>query len=450
MLDFTQDSVKIKKNIIDVASYICKRAKHYNATDASVDILYSQGFDLAVSAGEVSSLDFRDGYNISFTVYFGKKSASMSTSDIKLEQLDKYIAKLCNDAHYLEADPYAGLPCKDRLATDIRNLDLYHYSNVAIAEHIEMAKAAEASALNVDSRIKQCEDINISVTQSSSVLANSHGFIGAYDYSSYNSSCILLANDLDGSMHRDHDYTVARDPSKLINIEEVSLNAAKKVLARIGARVIPSQKARVLFAPNMAKYLVGVFLQAVSGGRLYRKASFLNDMLGQQVFPAGIDIVDDPSLIAGIGSSPFDAEGVLTVTRHLVQDGVLQGYLLSSYTARALGMESAGNAGGAHNVSVKGGSDDHAQMLKRLGTGLYVTEMMGQGVNLVNGDFSRGAFGYWVENGEIKYPVHGVTIASNLKTMFASIEAIGADIDDRGGIHSGSWLLPEMAIAGNK
>lgn len=448
MLDFTRDGIEVKKNIVDIAAYICGRAKYYNATDASADIVYSQGFDLAVSDNKVSSLEFRGGYSISFTVYFGKKSASMSTSDIQLAQLDRYIAQLCSDAHYLEADPYAGLPVKDRLATTTKDLDLYHYSDIAIADYIDMAKQAEANTLGLDARIKQCEDINISVTQSSAVLANTHDFVGAYDFSSYSSSFSLLANDPSGGMHRDHDYTIARDPKKLINIEEIGQNAAKKVIARIGAKTIPSQAARVLFAPPMAKYLVGVFLNAVSGGRLYRKASFLAGMLGKQVFPRGINIIDDPSLVAGIGSSPFDAEGVLTLTRHLVKDGQLQGYLLSSYTARALKMESTGNAGGAHNVIVEGGTDNHKQMLNKLGTGLYITEMMGQGVNLVNGDFSRGAFGYWVENGEIQFPVHGVTIASNLKTMFSSIEAIGPDVDNRGSIHTGSWLMPEMSVAG--
>jgi PmbA protein len=449
MLNLTQDNLAVKKNIIDIAAYICKRAKHYNATDASVDILYSQGFDLAVSGGQVSSLEFRGGYSISFTVYFGKKSASMSTSDIKIAQLDNYISQLCDNAHYLEADPYAGLPAKNRLATTIQNLDLYHYSDIAIADHIAMAKQGEKFALGIDPRIKQCEDINVSVTQSSFVLANTHDFIGTYDFSSYSNSCSLLANDPSGSMHRDYDYTLARDSGKLATIETIANNAAQKVIARIGARVIPSASARILFAPTMAKYLVGVFLQAISGGRLYREASFLGSMLGKQIFPQGINIIDDPSLIAGISSSPFDAEGILTVKRHLIKNGELQGYLLSSYTARALGMEATGNAGGAHNVIVEGGLDNHKQMLKKLGTGLYVTEMMGQGVNLVNGDFSRGAFGYWVENGEIKFPVHSITIASNLKTMFSSVEAVGADIDARGGIHTGSWLLPKMTIAGS-
>lgn len=447
MLDLTQDGA-VKKNIVDIAAYICERAKYYNATDASADIIYSQGFDLAVSDGKVSSLEFRGGYSISFTVYFGKKTASMSTSDIKLSQIDKYIAQLCNDADYLESDPYAGLPVKDRLATITENLDLYHYSDIAIADYIAMAKQAEANTISLDARIKQCEDINMSVTQSSVVLANTHDFIGAYDFSSYSTSFSLLANDPSGSMHRDHDYTIARDPKKLINIELVGQNAAKKVLARIGAKVIPSQNTRVLFSPSMSKYLVGVFLNAISGGRLYRNASFLGGMLGKQIFPKGINITDDPSLAAGMGSSPFDAEGVLTLKRHLIKDGQLQGYLLSSYTARALNMESTGNAGGAHNVIVEGGPDNHEQMLKKLGTGLYVTEMMGQGVNLVNGDFSRGAFGYWVEDGEIQFPVHGITIASNLKAMFSSIEAVGADIDNRGSIHTGSWLLPDMSVAG--
>ncbi len=449
MLDFTKEDIAVKKNIFDIAAYVCKRAKHYNATDASADILYSQGFDLAVSDGQVSSLEFRGGYSISFTVYFGEKSASMSTSDINLTQLDTYILQLCNNVHYLEADPYAGLPAKNRLSTTTKNLELYHYSDITIEDYIVMAKQAEKVALSFDPRIKQCEDININVTQSSFVLANTHDFIGAYDFSSYSNSCSLLANDPSGSMHRDYDYAVSREQRKLANIEDISRNAAQKVITRIGARNIPSASARILFSPLMAKYLVGVFLQAISGGRLYRDASFLGGMLGKQVFSSIINIIDDPSLAAGIGSSPFDAEGISTIKRHLIKNGELQGYLLSSYTARALKMESTGNAGGAHNVIVEGGVNNHKHMLRSLDTGLYVTEMMGQGVNLVTGDFSRGAFGYWVEQGEIKFPVHGITIASNLKDMFSSIEAIGADIDVRGSIQTGSWLLPNMTIAGS-
>ncbi|MBT4885465.1 MAG: metalloprotease PmbA [Legionellales bacterium] len=437
-----------QQGLLDLTDYICERALYFKATAASVTISNSEGHDLSFADGRVESLEFKGGYDISVSIYMGKKIASFSTSDSRRSILDSAISSLCNKITYLEEDPHVKLPEQDLLAYDYKDLQLYYPWDISIPEQIAYLKECEMSALAVSSKIKQCESVSLNCSSGYLLFANSHGLRAAYSNSYYNLSISLLASDKNRSMHRDYAYTLARNPAAMASANDVAVEAANKTLARIGARSIKSQKSRVLFSPRTAKSLIGCFLHAISGGSIYRRVSFLQDCIEKKVFSDFVNIIDDPFIIAGIGSSYCDSEGVATAKRPLVKDGVLQGYLLNTYTASQLGMRSTGNAGGAHNVCVDSSSGDLQHMMKELGTGLYVTELMGQGTNMLTGDFSKGVFGYWVVGGVISHPVHEVTIAANLKNIFRDLVAIGSDVDVQGAVRTGSWLVEEMTIAG--
>jgi PmbA protein len=334
------------------------------------------------------------------------------------------------------------------MADRLPDLDLSHPWELEANQAVELARRCEAAALAHDPRIRNSEGASVSTHRKLRVFGNSHGFVGGYPSTSHSVSCVVLGQDGD-DMQRDYWYTAARDWRALEDVADVGRKAAEKAVCRLGAGKMATRKAPVLFAPELARGLIGHFVGAIGGGAQYRRSSFLLDAKGEQVFPAAISLIERPHLRGALGSAPFDGEGVATRERELVIDGVLDGYLLDSYSARKLGLVTTGNAGGVHNLVVQGHMLDPKTLLRKLGTGLLVTEMMGQGVNPVTGDYSRGAAGFWVENGEVTRPVHEITVAGNLRRMFLGIVALGDDVDRRGAIHCGSMLIDEMTIAGD-
>jgi PmbA protein len=359
------------------------------------------------------------------------------------------VEKACDIARYTAEDECSGLADPEELARIIPDLDLDHPWDLAPEQAVETARACEAAGRVVDPRITNSEGASVSSHRGVRVYGNSHGFLEGFPSTSHSVSCVLLAQSGD-DMQRDYWYASARDARELESSESIGRKAGERAVARLGARKIGTQKSRVLYAPEVARGLIGHFLGAVRGSSQYRKSSFLLDSSGQQIFPSFVELRERPHIMKALGSSPFDGEGVATRDRDLVTDGVLQGYILGSYSARKLGLKTTGNAGGTHNVLVesKTGGMEIGALLRELGTGLLVTELMGQGVNGVTGDYSRGASGYWVENGVQAFPVHEITIAGNLKDMYKNIAAIGNDVDVRGGVRVGSILLSEMTIAG--
>ncbi len=426
---------------------ILGEAARRGASSAEAAVSYGSGLSVSVRLGEVETLEYQRDRGLAVTVYFGTRKGSASTSDWRPEALRDTVRAACDIARYTAEDDCAGLADPERLARDIPELDLYHPWAIDAEGAIRLARDCEAVARGFDPRIANSEGASVNTHQGLAVYGNSHGFVGGYPTSRHSLSCSVIARDAAG-MQRDHGYTVARDPAELEGFEAVGEEAAGRALRRLGGRRLGTCEAPVLFAPEVARGLIGHFLGAIRGGALYRRASFLCDALGQPVFPDWLMIREAPHLPKGLGSAPFDSEGVATVPRHLVRNGVLEGYLLDSYSARRLGLATTGNAGGIHNVIVEPGDDDFDALLARMGTGLWVTELMGQGVNGVTGDYSRGAAGFWVEDGVPASPVQEITIAGRLRDMFRDVQAVGRDVDVRGNVRCGSLLLGRMTIAG--
>jgi PmbA protein len=426
------------------------RARGLGATQAEADVSLQKGLTTTVRLGEVETVEYQRDRGMGITVYFGRRKGSASTADLSVKAVAETVEKACDIARYTAEDDCAGLADPEELARDIPDLDLDHPWALSPEDAVETARACEAAGRSVDTRITNSEGASVGSHRGVRVYGNSHGFLAGYPSTSHSVSCVLLAQTGD-DMQRDYWYSSARDARDLESAEVIGRKAGERAVARLGARKLSTQKARVLYAPEVARGLIGHFLGAVRGSSQYRKSSFLLGAAGSQVFPAFVELRERPHIRKALGSSPFDGEGVATRDRELVQDGVLQGYVLGSYSARKLGLKTTGNAGGTHNLLVesKTGGVDYAQILKQLGTGLLVTELMGQGVNGVTGDYSRGASGYWVENGALAYPVHEITIAGNLKEMYRNIAAIGSDVDVRGGVRVGSVLISEMTIAGD-
>jgi PmbA protein len=429
-----------------IAAQVCESASGSGAS-ASVSISYTAGHDLAVANSEVESLEFKGGLSLDINWYYQNKYISYSGSNVDEVRIRKAVESLQKKINFLEEDKFSGLPDANLLAFEYHDYDLYYDWSDDTHRQIELAKECEDYALSYDSRISQCESVNLSANKSYYLQVNTLGLNASYISSYYSMSCCLLTKDKDGSMHRDYDYTMSRNPKNMSSVITIAENSAKKTISRLGARTIKSQKSRILFSPRMARTLVSCFLSAISGSNIYRKSSFLCDYINKDIFPDFVNILDDPTIKGALASSYFDSEGVATIRKYLVKDGCLKSYLLSSYSARKLGLQSTGNAGGSHNVCVSKSCNDN--MIEKLGTGLYVTDMMGQGLNILTGDFSKGVFGYWVENGKILFPVHEVTIAANLLDVYKNLIAIGNDIDEEGSIHTGSWLVETMTIAGN-
>ncbi len=423
-------------------------ARERGATAAEAGVGVSTGLSVTVRLGEVETLEYQRDRSLGVTVYAGHRKGSASTARLTPGAVEETVAKALSIATFTAADEYSGLPDAALMAAELPDLDLFHPWEIDAPAAIELAQRCEAAGLASDPRIRNSEGASVSTHRKLRVFGNSHGFVGGYPSTSHSVSCVVLGQS-NGDMQRDYWYTAARDWRALEDAEEVGRKAARKAVERLGAGKLSTRKAPVLFAPDLARGLIGHFVGAIGGAAQYRRSSFLLDARGQQVFPEAISLVERPHLRGALGSAPFDSEGVATRERELVVDGVLDGYLLDAYSARKLGLVTTGNAGGVHNLVVQGHMLDPKTLLRKLGTGLLVTEMMGQGVNPVTGDYSRGAAGFWVENGEIARPVHEITVAGNLRDMYRAIVALGDDVDCRGAIHCGSLLIGEMTIAGD-
>jgi PmbA protein len=445
-----------QEQLRQLAEDVLRYAKQKGASDAAVQISEGNGLSVSVRRGNVETIEQNRDKGVGMTVYLGEGRAvrrgHASTSDFSEASLRDTVAAAYDIARFTAEDDCAGLADEDMLEREPKDLQLYYPWPIAADEAIALASRAEAAAFAVDKRVTNSEGAGVHAQQAHFVAANSRGFIGGYPYSRHTISVVPIAGRGAG-MQRDDWYSSARDWRRLAEPESVGRYAAERALARLNAKKLDTRKCPVLFEAPLAAGLLGAFVQAVSGGALYRKSSFLLDTLGKQVFADHVQILEDPHVIGAVGSSPFDEEGVKTRRRDVVRDGVVQGYFLSTYSARKLGMQTTGNAGGSHNLSMTStrteAGDDFAAMLKKMDTGLLVTELMGQGVNYVTGDYSRGASGYWVEGGVIRYPVEEITIAGNMKTMFEQIVAIGADTLVRGTKQVGSVLIESMTVAGN-
>lgn len=430
-----------------VVQQLLDEAKQQGASAAEAAFSVDNGLSVSARLGEVETIEFHCDQGIGVTVYFGQQKGSASTNDVSADSLKETVQAACSIARYASPDEYAGLPLPEQLASEFPDLDLNHPWAIDAEQAISLAIECENTARQFDKAITNSEGASVNSHQGTRVFGNSLGFLQGYQSSRHSISCSVLAGTGD-AMQRDYWYSVARNAQLLESAQSVGERAAQRTLARLNARSLSTRQAPVLFAPEMASGLIGALIGAISGSSLYRKSSFLLDSLGSQILPDFVRIHEQPLLIGGLGSSSYDAEGVATQTRDIVSDGILRSYLLSTYSARKLGMQTTGNAGGVHNLTVEPGQLDFAGMLKLMNTGLLVTELMGQGVNRVTGDYSRGASGFWVENGVIQYPVEEITIAGNLKTMLRNLVAIGTDVDLRGNIRTGSILLEQMAIAG--
>lgn len=423
-------------------------AKQNGASAAEGSASFSSGLSVTVRLREVETLEYHRDQGLGLTVYFGQRKGSASTSDISIAAVEETVRRACGLARYGEEDDCAGLADPARLARNIPDLDLHHPWSLEPHQAIELATECEAAALDHDERIRNSEGATVGTSSGCRVYGNTNDFLAGFRDSSHSLSCAVLA-EADGGMERDFEYTVSRNADDLVGPVVVGREAAAKAVKRLGATKLDTRKAPVLFPARLARGFFGHLLGAISGGSLYRKSTFLLDSLDTQVLADFVTIDERPHLPAGLASSPFDDEGVATVDRRLVDAGVIKGYILGSYYARKLGMESTGNAGGIHNLIVSDTGHGFTDLLAEMDRGLLVTELIGHGVNPVTGDYSRGAVGFWVENGEIRFPVAEITMAGNLQDMYRHIVAIGNDVDLRGGIRTGSVLVEEMTIAGS-
>ncbi len=422
-------------------------AKSHGVDQAEVAASQDIGLSATARLGDVENLEYTNDRGIGITVYKDSRKGNASTSDITEEAIREAVAKACSFAELTAADEFAGLADADLMCADIRDLDLDHPWNLDADAAIALAIDCEHAGRAVDNRISNSEGATVATNRGVRAYGNSHGFVGSYARTSHSITCVLLA-EADGVMERDYHYTAARCADDLQDTAEVGQLAGQKTVRRLGARKINTTRAPVLFVPELARGFLGHAMSAIAGGAQYRRASFLLEAVGEKLFPDFVNIQERPHLGRGMASAPYDSEGVATYDRDIVTDGVLRGYILSSYSARRLGLESTANAGGAQNLIVPGGGKDKDQLIREMDTGFLVEELIGHGVNGVTGDYSRGAVGHWIESGEVQYPVHEVTIAGNLRDLYPRIAAVGDDQDLRSGIRCGSVLVEEMTIAG--
>ncbi|MFC3033000.1 metalloprotease PmbA [Pseudoalteromonas fenneropenaei] len=435
---------EVKQAVAEVLAH----AKSLGATAAEAAMSSTSGLSVSTRLGEVDTIEFNQDGGLGISLYVGNHKGSASTADLSPQALRSVVEKAIEIAKFTSDDPCNGLAEETLMAFDYPELDLYHPHAISPEQAIELCQAAEQAALNFDPRIVNSDGASFASHQGLRVYGNSYGFIAGFPRTRHTLSTSVIGKDGE-QMQRDSAYTISRQFNALKAAEAVGIEAAQETLAKLNSRRIGTQKVPVLFRAEVASSLFGHLVSAVGGGALYRKSSFLLDSLGTQVFNPCVTILERPHLLAGLASSPFDSEGVKTQDRDIVLGGELQTYLLASYAARRLGMQATGHAGGIHNWLVQATEPNLAALLTQMGTGLLVTELMGQGVNPVTGDYSRGAAGFWVENGEIQYPVSEVTIAGNLKEMFNNIVAIGGDIETRGSIQTGSVLVAQMQVAGH-
>ena len=441
--EFTHSADTLKQITRDVLAY----ARERGATAAETEASEGFGQGVTVRRGEVETIEYNRDKGVGVSVYIGKQRGHASTSDFSAQALRDTVDAALSIARLTASDQFAGLADADLLATDTPELDLYHPWSIDVEQAMELARSCEDAAFAADPKVSNSEGASVSVQQSHFAYGNSNGFLGGYPSSRHSIVCAVIAGK-DDSMQRDDWYTTARSAADLDAATEVGARAGKRAARRVGARKVATAKVPVLFEAPVASGLLGHFVAAVSGGSLYRKSSFLLDSLGKPVFASNVQIHDRPHIPKGLASGPFDDEGVATRSRNIVQNGVLQGYFLGSYSARKLGLRSTGNAGGNHNLSMDSTDGDLPDLLKKMGTGLLVTDLLGQGINMVTGDYSRGAAGFWVESGKISHPVQEITVAGNLKDMFRNIVAIGSDVVVRGSRQCGSVLVEGMTVAG--
>ncbi len=425
-----------------------EEATEQGVDQAEVAASHDLGLSATARLGDVENLEYTNDRGLGITVYKNQCKGNASTSDISPDSIREAVLKACAFATYTAEDPHSGLADADLMCTEVRDLDLDHAWALDSADAIAMAIDCEKSGLEHDARINNSEGATVATNRSARAYGNTHGFVGSYTKSSHSMSCVVLAGD-SGDMQRDYYYSAARDPGDLESTRHIGEMAAQRTVSRLGAHKIKTTKIPVLFTPELARGFIGHAIGAIAGGAQYRRASFLLDAVGEKIFPDFVSILERPHLPKGMSSASYDGEGVATYDRDIVTDGVLASYVLGSYSARRLGLQSTANAGGTQNLIVPGNSGDLESLIKEMGTGLIVEELIGQGVNAVTGDYSRGVVGQWVENGEIKHAVHEVTIAGNLRDLYQRIAAIGNDPDVRGGIRCGSLLVEEMTVAGS-
>ncbi|MCW7761762.1 metalloprotease PmbA [Photorhabdus luminescens] len=445
-MKITDQIAEQRKQLENAVSQALELAKA-GCDAAEVAVNKTTGISVSTRFGEIENVEFNSDGALGITVYHQQRKGSASSTDLSPDAIARTVQAAIDIARYTSQDPCAGPADKALLAFEAPDLDLFHPTELDADNAIELAARAEQAALQADKRITNTEGGSFNSHYGIRVFGNSHGMLQSYCSSRHSMSSCVIA-ELDGDMERDYAYTISRRFEDLKSPEWVGQECARRALSRLSPRKLPTMKAPVLFAAEVATGLFGHLVGAISGSSIYRKSSFLLDHLGKQILPSWLTIEERPHLLAGLASSPFDSEGVSTSNRNIIKDGVLQTWLLTSYSARKLGMASTGHAGGIHNWCIAGQGQDFAGLLRQMGTGLVVTELMGQGVSAVTGDYSRGAAGFWVENGEIQYPVSEITIAGNLKDMWANMVTIGNDIETRSNIQCGSVLLPEMSIAG--
>jgi len=422
-------------------------AKKQGASSAEAGLSIDNGLSVNARLGEVETIEHHCDQSLGVTVYIGHKKGSASSNDFSTNSIKQTVKAACSIASFSSEDEYAGLPDKSMLATEFPELDRFHPWDIDAEAAIDLAVECEDAARFYHDDISNSEGASVSSHQGIRVMGNSLDFLQGYQSTRHSMSCSVIG-ERDDNMQRDYWYSVSRHADKLESAKQIGIKAAQRTISRLGAQSLTTRQCPVLYSAEVASGLIGSLVGAISGGSLYRKSSFLLDALDTQILPEFIHIHEQPHLKMALGSSAYDSEGVATVARDIVTEGVLKGYVLSSYSARKLGLQTTGNAGGVHNLTVDPGDNDFTAMLKQLDTGLLVTELMGSGVNRVTGDYSRGASGFWVEKGEIQYPVEEITIAGNLKDMYKNIVSVGNDVDYRGNIRTGSILIEQMSIAG--
>ncbi|MFM1911989.1 MAG: peptidase required for the maturation and secretion of the antibiotic peptide MccB17 [Pseudomonadota bacterium] len=433
----------------EMSETVLRLAKEAGASAAEAEVSLGFGQNVSVRMNETETIEYNRDKGVSVSVYFGQQKGHASTSDLSPQALQDTVAAACNIARYTAKDEFCGLADAALMAKNIPDLDLHHPWDITVDGAIELAKVCESEARGVDTRITNSEGASVSTYEGMFAYANSHGFNGGYASSRHSLSCSVIADDGQDNMQRDYWYSTARSADDLESAQHVGRLAGERTVRRLGSQRIKTAQVPVMFDASISSGLISHLISAISGGSLYRKSSFLLDSLGKQVMSPLVTIEEQPHLLRGLASAPFDNEGVATTPRTLVKDGVLQAYVLSSYSARKLGMQSTGNAGGNHNLIVSHGTLDFNAMLKTMGTGLLVTELLGHGINMVTGDYSRGAAGFWVENGVIVHAVEEITIAGNLADMFKQIVAIGNDVLVQGSKQVGSVLIESMTVAGD-
>lgn len=443
----------IEKSVVDpgqlqeISSQILDEAKKAGAESAEVSLAANKGFSVRAHGGSVETVEYHQDKSAEIAVYFGRRSGTASITDLRPQAIKDAVAAACHIAKFTDPDEANGIAPKEELAFNYPHMQMAYPWDITVEKAIEIALECERQALSQDKRIINAEDVTVATGAALHVYANTNGFIGYYPYTRHEIACVLVAKEKD-EMQRDYYYTIATDPKLMMSTHDVAQHAAQRTVQRLGAKPIKTTKAPVIYVAEEARSLLGHFAGAMSGGAIYKKNSFLVDHLGKKVFPDFITIQEHPHLELALGSAPFDGNGVATRENKFIENGILQSYALSIYSARKLGMKTTGNAGGTHNLTISHGDSDFNTLLKRMGRGLVITEMMGQGVNTLTGDYSRGASGFWVENGEIQYPVNEVTVAGRLQNIYANIVEVGNDVDIRGNIRSGSILISEMTIAG--